>query len=860
MLRQSVDKTQEILEQMLAQIDNFHEECERIDGHRKNSFIRPERRLRREQILGDMLDMEIDDTKVEGCYKTQETERILTETLKKHFLFSKLSDHDLKEILDSMEQHDFVKDEVVIQEGDAGDDFYVIEDGCFDIFIEGTKLDVTLGNGEGPGYFGDLALISNQPRNASIVANRDSKIWSLSRQFFRAAQVTSSSKQSRGLEEFLLKIDLFKKLDAPTLASLARSFVKQTYLDDEIIIRQGDIGMEFFVLHEGEAKVTKTDDNGDEKQVFYYLKYGKGPNKAKILESLDKMTEDEKKNLNPNLFGERALIKKEPRAANIRAVGPVECLVLSSRDFDQLLGPIVADMSAKAEQEIILSTDLFTNVSPERLTVMRKKFTIINTVAGQPIYFDNDHIFILLDGQLESSTGVVYNDNNRQIGNLKDGSGSNGSVFSRDGDAKILCISRTKLNEDFENEKLVEEDGSDEAIENQEIVPGISKNLAGIRGSMHELHERLQDVELENLGIHCPLGKGTFGSVYKAFVISDHRKTSIALKCLDKKRLVMGSQVTYVKREISALQRCSHSFIVDYYGTVWSPKKLFLLMEYIPGGELWSYMYETDKNGKYRYEMGPYGGFDLHSAALYICNVIIALEHIHMMNYVFRDLKPENLLINEDGYLKIIDFGFAKQVPCKLSNGEFQLRTFTLCGTPEYIPPEVVMTQGHDKSADFWSLGVLLYELLCGATPFEGRNQQRTFEKIVQNTKYLSFPKSFDAHAKSLTRKLLHSNASLRLGALGNGFEDIKKHAFFKSKGVDFSEFGAYPEVKMKMPYIPAGNVADKFADSIRDDFEKLDLKEEVRQSKEDHIDDYYEEFSEIIMATRHHHKLDVRE
>ena len=192
---------------MLEQIDKFHLECQNIDGPRKNSFIRPEVQQRRQQILGDMLDQEIGDTNVEVCFKSPETERILTETLKRHFLFSKLSDNDLHEILDSMEQHEFLKDEVVIQEGDAGDDFYVIEDGCFDIIINGAKIDKTIGDGEGPGYFGDLALISNQPRNATIVANRDSRVWSLSRQFFRSAQVTSSSKQSRGLEEFLLKID-----------------------------------------------------------------------------------------------------------------------------------------------------------------------------------------------------------------------------------------------------------------------------------------------------------------------------------------------------------------------------------------------------------------------------------------------------------------------------------------------------------------------------------------------------------------------------------------------------------------------------------------------------------------------------
>ena len=846
---------------MLAEIDKFHEECEGIDGPRKNSFIRPAVQRRREQILGDMLDQEVGDTKVEVCYKNEETVRILTETLKKHFLFSKLSENDLTEILESMESHEYHKDETVIQEGDAGDEFYVIEDGSFDIYVDGVKIDKTIGDGEGPGYFGDLALISNQPRNATIVANRDSRVWSLSRQFFRSAQVTSSSKQSRGLEEFLYKIEQFKHLGAPTLASLARSFVKQTYQDDEVIIRQGDIGTEFFVLYDGEARAIITDDNGDEKQVQYYSKHGRDTTKEKIEEALGKMTEAERKVIRPNMFGERALIKKEPRAATIKAVGPTECLVLSANDFHQLLGSVVEDMADKNELEILVALDIFmgANVSVDKLKIMREKFKKINMIPGQPINFDKDHIFILLDGHLESSTGEIYNKENRTVGDITNGSGSSGSIYCKEGDATIYSINRPSLLQDMKNENLEEEYKKQllEKKKKEEDSDGSMRmQRSDIRASTFELHERLQDVELENLGIHGPLGRGTFGVVYKAYVISDHRKTSIALKCLDKKKLVDGNQVTYVKREISALQRCSHPFIVDYYGTIWSPKKLFLMMEYVPGGELWSYMYDQDVQGKPRFKLGPYGGFDKRTAALYICNVILALEHVHGLNYVFRDLKPENLLIMKDGYLKLIDFGFAKQVP----SSDYQLRTFTLCGTPEYIPPEVVMTQGHDKSADFWSLGVLLYEFLNGATPFEGRTQQRTFEKIVQSTKYLSFPKSFDSHAKSLIRKLLHSNASLRLGALQYGFEDIKRHAFFAANQVSFSAFHAYPDEVVTMPYIPVGNEADKFADEIDERFEKLDIHEEVRQCKEMVQDDYFNDFEDLVHSTRQHLHLDVTE
>ena len=106
----------------------------------------------------------------------------------------------------------------------------------------------------------------------------------------------------------------------------------------------------------------------------------------------------------------------------------------------------------------------------------------------------------------------------------------------------------------------------------------------------------------------------------------------------------------------------------------------------------------------------------------------------------YRDLKPENLLMDNKGYLKVIDFGFAKHIPFN-KNGRAQAKSFTLCGTPEYLSPELVLSKGHDKSADYWALGCLIYELLVGHTPFQHDNQQEIFKRIIQSTRYLHFPK-----------------------------------------------------------------------------------------------------------------------
>jgi serine/threonine protein kinase len=150
---------------------------------------------------------------------------------------------------------------------------------------------------------------------------------------------------------------------------------------------------------------------------------------------------------------------------------------------------------------------------------------------------------------------------------------------------------------------------------------------------------------------------------------------------------------------------------------------------------------------------------------------------------------------------------------------------------------EVVLTQGHDKSADYWSLGVLLYELLCGITPFEGRNQQRTFEKIVHSQKHLTFPKKFEPHAKSILRRLLHPNAALRLGALQNGGNDIREHAFFSTQNIDFDKLLA---CETPMPYLPPSDGSD---------LEAVVGVEDISLEEEDAVDvveDYAELFGDL--------------
>lgn len=151
------------------------------------------------------------------------------------------------------------------------------------------------------------------------------------------------------------------------------------------------------------------------------------------------------------------------------------------------------------------------------------------------------------------------------------------------------------------------------------------------------------------------------------------------------------------------------------------------------------------------------------------------------------------------------------------------------------------MTQGHDKSVDCWAYGILIYELLSGYSPFEAKSQQRTFEKIVHSQKYLVFPSGFDSHAKSLIRKLLHPNPALRLGALLNGFEDVKKQAFFTTQAINFERI---LNQEVRMPYIPSVNVLYDSYDENHEDY--FDMNDELNAKVEDEYTEYFNSLTEI--------------
>ena len=279
-------------------------------------------------------------------------------------------------------------------------------------------------------------------------------------------------------------------------------------------------------------------------------------------------------------------------------------------------------------------------------------------------------------------------------------------------------------------------------------------------------------INLEDYELTKGLGEGAFGKVY----LTEHRSSDAlyAFKQLKKNEIIKSHQVDHLMNECYILYSLDHPFIVKMEGMAQDQRYLFIIMEFVAGGELFKYLRRVGKFNKFQ-------------TSFYAGQVALAWEYLHSLNVIYRDLKPENLLICANGYIKVADFGFAKVVSA---------RTYTLCGTPEYLAPEVILNKGHGKAVDWWTLGVLIYEMLVGIDPFNDPDPMTMYQKILKGA--LRFPKSVDSDSKSIIKHLLESDLSKRYGNLKNQAQDVKDHRFF-----DHINWQSLEEKAIQPPYVP---------------------------------------------------------
>ncbi|XP_053993385.1 cAMP-dependent protein kinase catalytic subunit alpha-like [Hylaeus volcanicus] len=322
----------------------------------------------------------------------------------------------------------------------------------------------------------------------------------------------------------------------------------------------------------------------------------------------------------------------------------------------------------------------------------------------------------------------------------------------------------SKLKENDENSVLLEERHSITSVASTccDFLNRLDAESSGISTLDEELKISSSDADILpslshfNTTLIALLGVGTFGRVYLARHAKNF-KDYYALKIIKKVDIVRLKQEKHVATERQILQTISHPFIVSSFGSFETANEICIMMEYVPAGELFHLLQK-------------YGRLSNELARFYVAELVTALRYLHSCNIVYRDIKPENILIDKYGHIKLIDFGFSKYV---------KNRTWTLCGTPEYLAPEVLLGKGHNQAADWWTVGILIYELLTGHAPFQGDSVTEIYKRILSHA--LFFPQGFNTEAKDLVTNLLNPNPQERLNFTTNTSNDIRSHVWFSS-------------------------------------------------------------------------------
>jgi len=264
------------------------------------------------------------------------------------------------------------------------------------------------------------------------------------------------------------------------------------------------------------------------------------------------------------------------------------------------------------------------------------------------------------------------------------------------------------------------------------------------------------------------IGRGSFGKVMQV----KHKETGkiYAMKTMRKGNIIAKNQVAHTKDEKHILQRIKHPFIVNLNYAFQTKDKLYMILDYVNGGELFWHLKKE-------------GNFTEERSKFYAAEIASALFHLHENGIIYRDLKPENLLLDSEGHIVITDFGLSKEIKDE--------ETHTFCGTPEYLAPEVLRGVGHSYAVDWWSLGTLVYEMITGLPPFYSDDKSKMYTKILNDE--LIFPHDMSDDACDLLLGLLEKDPENRMSPL-----EIQDHAWFK--GFDWE---ALIQKRLKPPWKP---------------------------------------------------------
>lgn len=335
---------------------------------------------------------------------------------------------------------------------------------------------------------------------------------------------------------------------------------------------------------------------------------------------------------------------------------------------------------------------------------------------------------------------------------------------------KRLCPKKKYVNYNINNPDLSCENTLI-SIKNQNT----NDSCINSKKNISEHCENSNEIQINNFQLLKNLGKGTFGKVILVRNLMDQRL--YAMKILKKKKIKQFNNETHTKAEREILERLDFPFIMKLRFAFQTSERLYLVTDFMQGGEIYTHLKKEER-------------FEESKAIFYICEIILAIGFLHKNSIIYRDLKPENILLDRDGHIKLTDFGLSK-IELSLEDN----RCYTMCGTPEYLAPEIVMGKGYDKNIDWWSVGALFFKFLSGVSPVRVNKDNNV--NITSFKDKIDVPSYFSYEAKSFVEDILKINPQERLGYYGD-VEEIKQHILFSK--VDWNNIA---QKKIKPPFIP---------------------------------------------------------
>ncbi|KAL3763492.1 hypothetical protein ACHAW5_010884 [Stephanodiscus triporus] len=578
---------------------------------------------------------------------------------------------------------------------------------------------------------------------------------------------------------------LFRSCSDEELHDLIDAFDTAVFNAGAVVIRQGDEGDLFYVVEEGKLDIfVSTASSQQEVQVG--APYVSGSS-----------------------FGELALMYGSARAATIRANSDCVLWSLDQRAFKE-----ITTSHKQKRDEIILETlrkvkigdsVLGDVLEPSDINAMALATQSDSFCKGDVIIRQGekgDAFYIIENGTVD----VLINDQGDQpVARLTSGQFFGEKALMSEDVRQATCIAST----DVQCLTLMREDFVQMLGSLQDLLNGVDKSQSStkeitdddfiIKHVSKNEEMTATKYKLEDLDIRRTLGVGAFGRVKLVKVKTEkvpkdgNPNQTFALKCLAKGGIVDNGLQSHVVNECNIMKELNHPFILKFYGAMQDEHNVYFLLEILLGGELFRALRREGK-------------FQEIWSRFYAASVILAFCQIHSKKIVYRDLKPENLVMDAQGYLKIIDFGLAK----KLNGG----KTWTLCGTPDYLAPEVILNEGHDWAVDYWGLGVLIYEMTAGVPPFYAENSMEVYENILSG--HVTIPAHFSRGLGDLVKKLLKTFQSKRLGRIKGGASSVMKQKWFS--GFDWNSL---LERKLEVPLKPdVKNLEDL---SNFDSYEEID-------------------------------------